>query len=51
VLRAFTEAFLTSLRKAIANNGLEVIPHSSNNQALIELGLTPKLREEIILKG
>jgi hypothetical protein len=40
--KAFIEAFLASLRKAIANNGLEVIPRYPNNQALIDLGLTPK---------
>jgi len=49
VQRPFVEAFLKALREAISKNGLQVIAHASNNQALIDLGLTPKLREEIIL--
>lgn len=47
--RPFVEAFLKALREAISKNGLQVIARASNNQALIDLGLTPKLREEIIL--
>lgn len=49
MLRPFVEAFLIALREAISKNGLQVIARASNNQALIDLGLTPKLREEIIL--
>jgi len=48
VKRIFVDAFLQALRETIATNGLSVIPRASNNQALIDLGLTPKLREEII---
>ncbi|MCI0618772.1 toxin, partial [bacterium] len=47
--RLLVEAFLKALREAINKNGLHVIPRASNNQALLDLGLTPKLREEIIL--
>jgi len=49
VIRPFVEGFLKAFREAISKNGLQVIFRTSNNQALIDLGLTPKLREEIIL--
>jgi hypothetical protein len=49
VQRLLVEAFLKALREAISKNGLHVIPRASNTQALLDLGLTPKLREEIVL--
>jgi hypothetical protein len=49
VQRPFIEAFLKALREAILKHGLRVVSRSSNNQALIDLGLTPERREEVIL--
>lgn len=49
MLKPFVEAFLKVLREATGRDGLQMISRASNNQALIDLGLTPKLREEAIL--
>lgn len=43
------EKFLADLKIAIATHGLDVVPRRPNNEALIDLGLTPSIREQIVL--
>lgn len=43
------EEFLTNLKIAIDNHGLDVVPRDANNEALIDFNLTPSIREQIVL--
>jgi hypothetical protein len=48
-LRKYVLQFLKELKDLIHENGLFVLPHQKNKEALIDLGLTVKLRVEIVL--
>jgi hypothetical protein len=48
-LRKYVPQFLTELKTLIMHQGLYVTPRQTNKGALLELGLTDKQREEIVL--